>query len=176
MAVIPLRFSFWLSQFTLYLTRMIQVNTDSVFRLDPPPPPPPHLSLSLSLKSARVTASISELNIQFKECTLLKALTSSLFNDIFKIMSVLKQAMNRGINPLYFLFPCTMATSFAFMLPLATPPNAIVFAVGHLEVKDMVGIKFELYRYGWVTVWLVFCVTFRWRWWWLRLFIFCLLA
>ena len=85
-------------------------------------------------------------------------------------MSVLKQAMNRGINPLYFLFPCTMATSFAFMLPLATPPNAIVFAVGHLEVKDMVGIKSELYRYGWVTVWFVLCVKFRWRW--LRLFIF----
>ncbi|XP_025086038.1 solute carrier family 13 member 2-like isoform X1 [Pomacea canaliculata] len=47
-------------------------------------------------------------------------------------------ALNLGLNPLYLLFPCTIATSFAFMLPVATPPNTLVFSTGHLEVKDMV--------------------------------------
>lgn len=42
------------------------------------------------------------------------------------------------VNPLYFMIPATTGCSFAFMLPVSTPPNSIAFASGHLEVKDMV--------------------------------------
>ncbi|CAL1533334.1 unnamed protein product [Lymnaea stagnalis] len=47
-------------------------------------------------------------------------------------------ALRLGVNPLYFMIPCTISASLAFLLPVATPSNAIVFATGYLKVKDMV--------------------------------------
>ncbi len=46
-------------------------------------------------------------------------------------------AQTGHINPMYLLVPATLGASSAFMLPVATPPNAIVMGSGVLEIKDM---------------------------------------
>lgn len=43
-----------------------------------------------------------------------------------------------GENPLLFAIPAALAASCAFMLPIGTPPNAIVFGSGLIEIKQMV--------------------------------------
>jgi len=46
-------------------------------------------------------------------------------------------ATNLGIDPILMGMPVTLGGSMAFMFPVATPPNAIVFSSGHMQVKHM---------------------------------------
>jgi solute carrier family 13 (sodium-dependent dicarboxylate transporter), member 2/3/5 len=46
-------------------------------------------------------------------------------------------ATNLGVDPILLGMPVTLGASMAFMFPVATPPNAIVFSSGHMKVKDM---------------------------------------
>uniref|UniRef100_A0A7N8YCB4 Solute carrier family 13 member 1 n=1 Tax=Mastacembelus armatus TaxID=205130 RepID=A0A7N8YCB4_9TELE len=52
------------------------------------------------------------------------------------ILSPLAEAIH--VNPLYVLIPSTLCTSFSFLLPVSNPPNAVVFAYGHVSIMDMV--------------------------------------
>jgi len=42
------------------------------------------------------------------------------------------------VNPLLLMVPATLSASCAFMLPVATPPNAIAFGTGEIQIRDMV--------------------------------------
>ncbi|CAF2145517.1 unnamed protein product [Rotaria magnacalcarata] len=48
------------------------------------------------------------------------------------------EVTSSGIHPAFLIFPCTLAVSLVFMLPIATPPSAIVFASGAIRVIDMI--------------------------------------
>ncbi len=49
-----------------------------------------------------------------------------------------------GMNPLLLGIPMTLAASCASMMPMGTPPNAIVFASGHITLKQMVKTGFVM--------------------------------
>lgn len=54
------------------------------------------------------------------------------------ILLISTKAQATQTHPLYLLIPTVVGTSLAFMLPVATPPNAIAFSFGRLTVFDMV--------------------------------------
>lgn len=49
-----------------------------------------------------------------------------------------------GVNPLLLMIPATLSASMAFMLPVGTPPNTIVFASRRLRIIDMIKTGFVL--------------------------------
>ncbi|XP_073931011.1 Na(+)/dicarboxylate cotransporter 3 isoform X3 [Castor canadensis] len=57
-------------------------------------------------------------------------------------------AIRLRVHPLYLMIPGTVGCSYAFMLPVSTPPNSIAFASGHLLVKDMVRTGFLMNLMG----------------------------
>ncbi|XP_046644936.1 solute carrier family 13 member 5-like isoform X3 [Daphnia pulicaria] len=61
-------------------------------------------------------------------------------NILLPILS--EMAVTVKVNPLYLMLPATVTCSYAFMLPVATPPNAIVFAAGRMNTVDMVKAGF----------------------------------
>ncbi|TDN98259.1 SLC13 family permease [Sunxiuqinia elliptica] len=58
------------------------------------------------------------------------------------------------VNPLLLMVPVTLAASMAFMFPVATPPNAIVFSTGQLSMMEMMktGIVLNLIAIVLITV------------------------
>ncbi|XP_034461205.1 solute carrier family 13 member 2-like [Hippoglossus hippoglossus] len=82
----------------------------------------------------------------FTECSSNTA-TTTLFLPILASMATAIK-----IHPLYVMLPCTISASLAFMLPVATPPNAIAFSYGNLRVIDMAKTGFILNFVGVITI------------------------
>ena len=73
-------------------------------------------------------------------CLLLTFLTELTSNTatVATLMPVLAAtAVAINIDPLLIMIPATISASCAFMLPIATPPNAIVFSSGRISIREM---------------------------------------
>lgn len=68
----------------------------------------------------------------------LTELTSNLATTTMAMPVMLGAAVGLGVAPLALMATAAMSASMAFMLPAATPPNAIVFGSGYLSIPQMV--------------------------------------
>ncbi len=68
----------------------------------------------------------------------LTELTSNLTTTITFLPVVASVGLNMGIDPLLLILPLTISASCAFMLPVATPPNSIVYASNLIPIQKMV--------------------------------------
>ena len=57
-------------------------------------------------------------------------------NVVLPILGSIAVAIKQ--SPLLLMIPGTISCSYAFMLPVATPPNAVIFAYGHFTVGPSV--------------------------------------
>jgi sodium-dependent dicarboxylate transporter 2/3/5 len=67
-----------------------------------------------------------------------------------------------GVPPYLLAIPATVACSNVFMLPVSTPPNAIVYGSGKIDISDMFRTGFKLHLIGIVVMTLlVYFITSR---------------
>ena len=87
--------------------------------------------------------------------TFLTELTSNTATTemILPVLGALAVAI--GVNPLMLMIPATLSASCAFMLPVATPPNAIVFGTGKITMAQLVrsGLRLNLIGIVLITIW-----------------------
>jgi sodium-dependent dicarboxylate transporter 2/3/5 len=69
--------------------------------------------------------------------TFLTEVTSNTATTTILLPILVTAAIASEIDPRLFMIPATISASFAFMLPVATPPNAIVFGSEKFTVKQM---------------------------------------
>ncbi|MFW5442883.1 MAG: SLC13 family permease [Methylococcaceae bacterium] len=97
---------------------------------------------------------------------LLTELTSNTATTQLVMPILLSTAKVMEISPVWLMLPATLSASCAFMFPVATPPNAIIFGSGRIKVVEMVkvgvvlniiailvisGMSYWLIPYIWVT-------------------------
>ena len=91
----------------------------------------------VGLEDAPLTVLVSSV------CTVLTFLTEFTSNTattemILPLLAAISKAT--GIHPLLLMIPAAISASCAFMMPVATPPNAIVFASGKIRIAQMVKV------------------------------------
>ncbi len=74
--------------------------------------------------------------------TLFSELASNTVLTNLMLPVLAQMAVQGGMDPRFLMMPATIAASLGFMLPVATPPNAIVFSSGRIPMGTMV-------RVGW---------------------------
>lgn len=84
----------------------------------------------------------------------LTELTSNIATTAALVPILAALAPGLGVDPYLLIVPATIAASCAFMMPVATPPNAIVFAAGYITIPQMckAGFWLNLLGVGIITV------------------------
>jgi len=80
--------------------------------------------------------------------TFLTELTSNLATTEMILPILAAVAVVTEVNPLILMIPATLSASCAFMMPVATPPNAIVFGSDRITVGEMARIGVVLNLIG----------------------------
>lgn len=80
--------------------------------------------------------------------TFMTELTSNIATTEMVLPIVAGLAGSLQLNPLFLMVPVTLSCSFAFMMPVATAPNAIVFGSERIRVIDMVRVGLLLNLLG----------------------------
>lgn len=74
----------------------------------------------------------------------LTEITSNLATTAMLLPVLAPMALTVDIHPFILMVGAAVAASCAFMLPVATPPNAVVFGAGYLRIPDMVSKGFVM--------------------------------
>jgi sodium-dependent dicarboxylate transporter 2/3/5 len=90
------------------------------------------------LKSLETLPLIVLLLIIIASVNFITEITSNIATTALMLPVLASLANAIDVHPFFLLVGATVAASCAFMLPVATPPNAIVFGSGHLKIEDMV--------------------------------------
>lgn len=93
-------------------------------------------------------------------CTLMTFLTELTSNTATTQMALpilAATAVAIGRNPFFLMVPATMSASCAFMMPVATPPNAIIFGTGRVRIWQMAktGLLLNLIGVVVITLWML---------------------
>jgi solute carrier family 13 (sodium-dependent dicarboxylate transporter), member 2/3/5 len=94
----------------------------------------------------------------------LTEITSNLATTAMMLPILAPLAVIINVHPFTLMVGATLAASCAFMLPVATPPNAVVFGSGYLKIPDMVraGVWMNLISIVVICIVVYFLLPFLW--------------
>jgi len=88
--------------------------------------------------------------------TFLTELTSNTATTEMILPILASVAVAMKANPLLLMIPATLSASCAFMMPVATPPNAIIFGSGRIKIAEMAKVGLAINLIGVLVISLVF--------------------
>ena len=94
----------------------------------------------------------------------LTEITSNLATTAMILPILAPLSLVLDVNPFILMVGATVAASCAFMLPVATPPNAVVFGSGYLRIPDMAktGVWMNLFSIIFLTIMVYFLLPILW--------------
>lgn len=95
----------------------------------------------------------------------LTEITSNLATTAMLLPVLAPLALEVGVHPFGLMVGAAVAASCAYMLPVATPPNAVVFGSGYLRIPDMVskGIIMNLFSILVISIMVYFLLPLLWE-------------